>query len=362
MNKSKYVVLKGLLVGLKCPNIAALTVTVDASRLQASELNELRDRLNDAIQIIEGAYSGKPTNRKIKILWNEKTEQVTMPNNNEIVKRKRKVAMIQFLPYPSRLANVIETTRVQAYQAINEYGEVAQRLESGHTIRALYILPFTTAPDFFKQIDHLNTKLADVRRALTNFLQETNNLESIRRILEDYDVSTDLDESISMLDKRVPDIIVMAAPIALDPATTLKMIDDIVAEEEKEYNTGNKEGGELAVLKDMLTQSIENAKKDMLDSIIASMKKRIEVIVRSTLALNVNPRVTARKINLLEKIMKGIGLYDKNDEDMIRTFERLRKIAAKEGENDKRVMAKLFFNTTDKDEITAIVTKALLKV
>ncbi|MEM3092815.1 MAG: hypothetical protein QXI92_03845, partial [Candidatus Nitrosocaldus sp.] len=125
---------------------------------------------------------------------------------------------------------------------------------------------------------------------------------------------------------------------------------------------GNKEGGELAALKDMLTHSIENAKQDMLDSIIASMKKRIEVIVRSTLALNVNPRVTARKINLLEKIMKGIGLYDKNDEDMIRTFERLRKIAAKEGENDKRVMAKIFFNTTDKDEITAIVTKALLKV
>lgn len=359
MNKSKYVVLKGLLVGLKCPNIAALAVTADASRLQASELNELRDRLNDAIQIIEEAYSGKPTNRKIKILWNEKAEQVTMPNNNEIVKRKRKVAMIQFLPYPSRLANVIETTRVQAYQAINEYGEVAQRLASGHTIRALYILPFTTAPDFFKQIDHLNTKLGDVRRALTNFLQETNNLESIRRILEDYDVSTDLDESISMLDKRVPDIIVMAAPIALDPASTLKMIDEIVAEED---NTGNKEGGELAALKDMLTHSIENAKQDMLDSIIASMKKRIEVIVRSTLALNVNPRVTARKINLLEKIMKGIGLYDKNDEDMIRTFERLRKIAAKEGENDKRVMAKLFFNTTDKDEITAIVTKALLKV
>ncbi|MEM1971450.1 MAG: hypothetical protein QXM92_03195, partial [Candidatus Anstonellales archaeon] len=191
----KLIVLKGLLVSLRCPYRDDLRVYIDVSRLSTEEIDELRDRLNNAIQDLENRYTGKHTKRMIKILWNEREVPQLLPSG-QIGKVKKKVAMIEFNPFPAKWLNKIEEARVKAYHAINEYGQVAQKMQTGTASKTLYLLPLTTAGEFFRRINELNKELEEVRSALRQFIHETNGLEEIRRILADYDIVTtkDLDD------------------------------------------------------------------------------------------------------------------------------------------------------------------------
>ncbi|MEM2698858.1 MAG: hypothetical protein QXF17_06035, partial [Ignisphaera sp.] len=267
--------------------------------------------------------------------------------------------------------------------------------------------------EFFRRINELNKELEEVRSALRQFIHETNGLEEIRRILADYDIVTtkDLDDLLKEeeeegegdggdaetekkekkgVEAMVKSIHTSVTPIALDAKTALNMIDEVIEAEEAEAaearagaggggrrrrsgsNDGNNSDAllssssktDLVVLREMLTESIENARIEMINTVLSSLRARIATIVEQCLLSEARAAVAERKIRILEKILQGIGLYDKKNDDDEETralFERLRTIVRQKTVADKKELLALYFQTTDKEALVDIISKRLLK-
>ena len=371
----KVILIKGLLVSLKCPSPAALTVTVDACNLSDAELNELKNRLNSTIQEIELNYSGKPTRRMIRILWNERP---TGGKGLSSTSSKKKTAIVQFIPYPARIVNAIESIRVQAYQAINTFGYVAQRLATGDSSRVLYLLPYTNVASFYETIDELNKKLAAVREDAERILIETDNFKPLRAILDEFDHSpqqsykaiSDFDKVI--ISKRstnygIDDIKVAAYPISLEPNQVIRMIDDmltvsvskVVEEDEK---------ARLTALKEIIHSSILNTHEDIASTLVESVEANIREVVYSVLSPRTHEQTALRRLGILERSLEGLGLLkgkgsrsDKEEEDDAYTvLEKLRKIVRTKGTHDRELKASVLFGTTEKEKIADMVVAAIL--
>ena len=263
----KKIILKGFFASIHVPSEEPLALTIDCSELQGGAYLQLINDLQDTLVRLDDLYAKRETigRRSLRARY------------TRLVYGGRK-RMLKFFPYPSCFINAIRYLRSRAYELLNRYAFSILMMEQGHYREKIYILPEDNAEQFLKEIDELNKKLEEIKEELT-----TVDISEIEDLLRRYGID------VEFLNYR--DIKNMLGVIEVD-LTPIKLEESI-----EEWAGRSKK----------VQQLLEEKKRELVQKILETVKKRLEPIVK---AMDGERKIKCLKERLIElqKEVKSLGL------------------------------------------------------
>ncbi len=153
------------------------TVKVDFSKLSGSDLYKMIEELEETKSKINAEYR----EREVDTV----SESDIRAEFRRARKRRRRV--VRFSPYPNRFGNIVNSVRTKLYDLLNLYAIVIPNIEVGAFRRNVYILPKDSIDKFLKEIDILNQRLGELRKAMEEY-HNKGYIDKITSILDKYDV------------------------------------------------------------------------------------------------------------------------------------------------------------------------------
>jgi len=281
------VVVEGFLLSVASPTEDRLAILVDASKLSWREYRDLILRLQAQLAEVDDIYKKREVRgrglraRYRRISWRGE------------VSRKR---VLNFIPYPSRFANVLRAMRRDLYAEINSQCLVLQMLKLGAYRRNVYLLPYSRAPSFMAYIEKENGVIKELNEEVKEF-RETPYFADIRNTLEE----AGLDVSVLDVEVYLSPISVDLTPLRLDPTVIEEFVESKYKEVFERISEEERRGLEA------LRRELERKRRELVVKSIENLRDQVNGVVKRMLARKRLKRVK-EDLERLRDLAADVGL------------------------------------------------------